>query len=41
VEPERKFTVGTENGKPAKDCRNKDEENEKVKINISHFDSCS
>jgi hypothetical protein len=27
VEPERKFTVGTENGKPAKDCRDKEEEN--------------
>jgi hypothetical protein len=28
VEPERNFTEGTENGKPVKDCRNKDEENE-------------
>jgi hypothetical protein len=41
VEPERKVTVGTENGKLAKDYRNRDGENEKMKINISYFDSCS
>jgi len=41
VELERKVTVATENGKLAKDCRNKVGENEKMKINISYFDSCS
>jgi hypothetical protein len=41
VEPERNFTEGNENGKPVKDCRNKDEENEKMKINISYFDISS
>lgn len=41
MEPERKVTVGIVNGKLAKFCRNKDGENEKIKINISYFDSCS
>jgi len=41
VEPERKVTVGNENGKLGKDCRNKDGENEKIKTNIYYFDSCS
>jgi hypothetical protein len=41
VEPERKVSVGTENGKLAKAYRNKDGENEKMKVNSSYFDSCS